>query len=143
MNKDENRDENKGETLASSVLGTAGGAEYTRLTDGDVDAIMERARDNALPFICSADFDERAGLVTVEEHVERPGTFFIDYVADTWRKAEAFCAAVYGAAWALGHFAEVQVRWSDRIGGGLGGSGLVSVYVAAADVMDEDGHAVA
>ena len=123
MNKDEN----------------AGGAKYTRLTDEDIDAIMGLARDNALSFICSADFD---GLVEVEEYDERPGTFFIDYNAETWRKAEAFCAAVCGAAWALGHFAEVQPRWSDNLGDG-GKRRLVSVYVAASDVMDEDGHAVA
>ena len=140
-----NKGENKGETLASSVLGTAGGAEYTRLTDGDVDAIMERAKENALPFICSADFDERAGLVRIEEYGERPGTFFFDYSAETWRKAEAFCAAVCGAAWACGCFAETQTRWSDSLGDG-GDDGkrrLVSVYVAAADVIGEDGHAVA
>ena len=127
MNKDENK----------------GGAKYTRLTAEDINAIMERAREDALPFIDPADFDERAGLIFISEHDERPGTFFVDYVAESWRKAEAFCTAVCGAAWALGCFAEVQIRWSDKIGGGLGGSGLVSVYVAAADVMDETGHAVA
>ena len=135
MNKDENKGKNTG----------ADGAKYTRLTDGDINEIMERAKENAIPFICSADFDERAGLVTVEECDDRPGTFFFDYSAETWRKAEAFCAAVCGAAWALGHFAEVQIRWSDSLGDG-GDDGkrrLVSVYVAAADVMDEDGHAVA
>ena len=132
MNKDENK----------------GGAKYTRLTADDINAIMERARENAAPFIDPADFDGRFGLVTVEEYNERPGTFFVNYSAETWRKAEAFAAAVCGAAWALGHFAEVQTRWRDRIGGAADGRRLVSVYVAAADVMDddvmdEDGHAVA
>ncbi len=120
-----------------------GRAKYTRLTMDDINKIMERAQENALPFICSADFDERAGLVEIEEFCDRPGTFFIDYAAETWRKAEAFQAAVVGAAWALGRYAEVQLRWSDRIGGGLGGTGLVSLYVAAADVIGEDGVAVA
>lgn len=121
------------------------GAKYTRLTMDDIDEILEQAKENALPFICTADFDgrdERGGLIEIEEYDERPGTFFVDYIAETWRKAEAFQAAVCGAAWALGHFAEVQVRWSDRIGGGLNGTGIVSLYVAAADVMDEDGVAV-
>ena len=129
MNKDENKDTN--------------GAKYTRLTVDDINEIMERAREDALPFIFSADFDERAGLIKIEEYDERPGTFFVDFSAETWRKAEAFQAAVYGAAWALGHFAEVQTRWDDRIGGVADGHRLVSLYVSAADVMDEDGHTVA
>ena len=118
------------------------GAKYTRLTVEDIRAILERALENAGPFIDPADFDERAGLIEIEECDERPGTFFFDYSAESWRKAEAFCAAVCGAAWALGHFAEVQIRWSDSLGDD-GKRRLVSVYVAAADVLDEDGHAVA
>ena len=131
---------NKGKNKGKNT--DAGGAKYTRLTCRNIGAILVLARASARPFICSADFD---GLARVEEYVERPGTFFIDYSAETWRKAEAFCAAVCGAAWALGRFAEVQTRWSDNCGDG-GDDGkrrLVSVYVAASDVMDEDGHAVA
>lgn len=121
----------------------ASGAKYTRLTLDDIYAILERAQENAAPFICSADFDERAGLIDIEEDQDRPGTFFVDYSAETWRKAEAFQAAVVGAAWAAGHFAEVQTRWSDDLGDAATGTRRISVYVAAADVTGEDGLAVA
>lgn len=122
---------------------TAAGAKYTRLTLDDIYALLERAQENAAPFICSADFDERAGLIDIEEDQDRPGTFFVDYSAETWRKAEAFQAAVVGAAWAAGHFAEVQTRWADDPGGVADGHRRISVYVAAADVKGEDGLAVA
>lgn len=122
---------------------TAAGAKYTRLTLDDIYALLERAQENAAPFICSADFDERAGLIDIEEDQDRPGTFFVDYSAETWRKAEAFQAAVVGAAWAAGHFAEVQTRWADDLGDAADGHRRISVYVAAADVKGEDGLAVA
>ena len=121
----------------------AAGAKYTRLTLDDIYAILERAQENAAPFICSEDFDERAGLIYIEEDQDRPGTFFVGYSAETWRKAEAFQAAFVGAAWAAGHFAEVQTRWADDLVGVADGHRRVSVYVAAADVKGEDGLAVA
>ena len=117
-----------------------GGAKYTPLTDDDVYKVMEMAFSDLIKDEDIA--DDVAERYEYEEYCDRPGTFFIDYNAETWRKAEAFCAAVCGAAWALGHFAEVQTRWSDNLGDG-GKRRLVSVYVAASDVIDEDGHAVA
>lgn len=116
---------------------------YTPLTTEDIDAIMERAKKNAGPFICHVDFDERAGLVAVEEHEDRPGTFFAEYRAEMWREAAAFQAAVIGAAWALGHFAEAGTTWDEDITGGEDGGRLVGVFIAAGDYMDASGHAVA
>lgn len=119
----------------------AADAKYTPLAAEDIDAILERAEESAGPFICPVDFDERAGLVTVEEHEDIPGTFFAEYRAETWREAAAFQAAVIGAAWALGHFAEANSEWRDNLTDD--GRRLVSVFVAAADYMDAACHAVA
>ena len=128
-NKDENKDTN------------TDGAKYTRLTAEDIGAILERAEENAGPFICKVDFDERAGFFTVEEHDERPGTFFVEYRAKSWRDATAFQAAVIGAAWALGHFAEAGTMWDEGIEDG--GRRLVDVFIAAADYVDAMGCPVA
>lgn len=119
----------------------ASGAKYTRLTVEDIDAVLERAEENAAPFICTVDFDERAGLVAVEGHEDIPGTFFVDYRAETWREAAAFQAAVIGAAWSKGHFAEAGSNWDENLTGGEDdGRRLVSVFVAAADYVDGTGE---
>ena len=78
----------------------------------------------------------------VEEYEEAAGTFFIQYDARTWRDAAAFNAAIIGAAFAAGYFAEPSAKWEDGLDGD-NGCRLVSVFVAAADFMGEDGHAVA
>ncbi len=117
--------------------------KYTPLTVEDIDAILGRAEENAGPFICHVDFDERAGLVRVEEHEDIPGTFFAEYSAETWREAAAFQAAVIGAAWALGHFAEAGTTWGEGIEDGADvGRRLVGVFIAAADYVDATGRTV-
>ena len=56
--------------------------------------------------------------------------------------AAAFNAAIIGQAFALGFYAEPSAKWEDGLDG-ENGCRLVSVFVAAADYMTDDGHAVA
>lgn len=138
------KDKGRTKTVNKNKGKNKGGAKYTRLTVENIRAILDRAAENAGPFICKVDFDERAGLIEISEHDERPGTFFIDYVAETWREAAAFQAAVIGAAWALGHFAEAGFKWNAGVEDGEdGGRRLVDVFIAAADYVDAMGCPVA
>ena len=110
--------------------------EYTRLAVGDVLEILDRARESFSPFVAVADFVNNS---KVEECEDAQGAYFIDFAAKTWREAAAFQAAVIGAAWAAGHFAEVCVEWDDEIVDGR--RRTISVFVAAADYMTDDGRA--
>ena len=86
--------------------------------------------------------DDIAERFEVEEYEEAAGTYFIQYDARTWRDAAAFNAAIIGAAFAAGYYAEPSAKWEDGLDG-ENGCRLVSVFVAAADYMTDDGHAVA
>ena len=62
--------------------------------------------------------------------------------AKTWREAAAFSAAVVGAAFARGLYADVSAKWEDGLGSEVGGR-LIDVFVASADFMANDGKPVA
>jgi len=114
--------------------------KYTRLDIKDVSAIMMTATNELIHNIdLAADID---GTFEVEEYDEADGTYFVQYDAKTWRDAVAFNAAVVGAAFAAGYFAEPSATWDGNLDG-EDGRRLVSVFVAAADYMTEDGRAVA
>ena len=114
--------------------------KYTRLDFEDVGEILAEATDN---LICNEELaDDIAQRFEVEEYEEAAGTFFIQYEARTWRDAAAFNAAIIGQAFVLGRYAEPSAKWEDGLDG-ENGCRLVSVFVAAADYMTDDGHAVA
>lgn len=114
--------------------------KYTRL---DCENIGEIVASATAILVSNPELaDDIAERFEVEEYEEAAGTFFIQYDARTWRDAAAFNAAIIGAAFAAGYFAEPSAKWED----GLDRENdcrLVSVFVAAADFMGEDGHAVA
>lgn len=114
--------------------------KYTRLDFEDVGEIVANATDDlvANPELA----DDIAQRFEVEEYEEAAGTFFIQYEARTWRDAAAFNAAIIGQAFVLGRYAEPSAKWEDGLDG-ENGCRLVSVFVAAADYMTDDGHAVA
>ena len=113
--------------------------KYTRLNCEDVGEIVFAAWHLVANRELADDITQRFGF---EEYEEAAGTFFIQYNARTWRDAAAFNAAIIGAAFAAGYFAEPSAKWEDGLDG-ENGCRLVSVFVAAADFMGEDGHAVA
>ena len=114
--------------------------KYTRLDFEDVGEIIANATDDlvANPELA----DDISEKFEVEEYEEAAGTFFIQYDARTWRDAAAFNAAIIGQAFALGCYAEPSAKWEDGLDN-ENGCRLVSVFVAAADYMTDDGHAVA
>jgi hypothetical protein len=115
--------------------------KYTRLDCEDMGAILADATTSFVRDpVLADDIIERS---EVEEYEEAAGTFFIQYSAKTWRDAAAFNAAIIGAAFAAGYFAEPSATWDGELTSDDGTRRLVSVFVAAADFMDEDGHAVA
>ena len=114
--------------------------KYTRLDFDDVGEIVANATEN---LVASRELvDDICAKFEVEEYEEAAGTFFIQYDARTWRDAVAFNAAMIGQAFALGRYAEPSAKWEDGLDG-ENGCRLVSVFVAAADYMTDDGHAVA
>lgn len=114
--------------------------KYTRLDCDDVGEIVANATENLVANRELA--DDITERFEVEEYEEAAGTYFIQYDARTWRDAAAFNAAIIGAAFSAGYFAEPSAKWDDGLDG-ENGCRLVSVFVAAADFMDENGHAVA
>ena len=112
--------------------------EYTRL---DVGYVAEIVTDAANIIYDRALADEISDECEVEEYEDAPGTYFIQYAARTWRDAAAFNAAIIGAAFASGYFAEPSAKWEDELKAD-DGRRHVSVFVAAADYMTDDGHAV-
>ena len=112
--------------------------EYTRL---DVEYVAEIVTDAARIIYDRALADEITDEFEVEEYEEAPGTYFIQYAARTWRDAADFNAAIIGAAFESGYFAEPSVKWEDEIDC-ENGRRIVSVFVADADYMTDDGHAV-
>ena len=114
--------------------------KYTRLDFEDVGEIIANATDDLVANRELA--DDICARFEVEEYEEAAGTFFIQYDARTWRDAQAFTAAMIGEAFALGYYAEPSAKWEDGLDN-ENGCRLVSVFVAAADYMTDDGHAVA
>ena len=113
--------------------------KYTRLDFEDIGEIVAQAETL---FASDETYEDVFEKFEVEEYEEADGTFFIQYDARTWRDAAAFNAAIIGQAFALGYFAEPSAKWEDGLDG-ENGCRLVSVFVAAADFMTDDGHAVA
>lgn len=113
--------------------------KYTRLTTEEIGEIVATATTNLVPYTdLDADIRER---YEVEEYEDAAGTFFfIEYEAKTWRDAATFTAAMIGQAFAFGYFAEASAKWEDNLKGD-DGRRLVSVFVADADYMSDDGHA--
>ena len=113
--------------------------KYTLLDCENIGEIVANATANlvANPELA----DDIREKFEVEEYDEAAGTFGIQYYARTWREAAAFNAAIIGAAFALGYFAEPSAEWEDGLDG-ENGCRLVSVFVAAADYMSDDGRAV-
>lgn len=113
--------------------------KYTRLDCEDVAEIVANATVNLVANHELA--DDISEKFEIEEYEEAAGTFFIQYDAKTWRDAATFSAVMIGEAFAAGYFAEPSAKWEDGLDG-ENGCRLVSVFVAAADFMDENGHAV-
>jgi len=114
--------------------------KYTRLDFEDVGEIVAEATTGLIRNEELA--DDITQRFEVEEYEEAAGTYFIQYEARTWRDAAAFNAAIIGQAFVFGRYAEPSAKWEDGIDGD-NGCRLVSVFVAAADYMTDDGHAVA
>lgn len=113
--------------------------KYTLLDCEDIGEIIAQAET------LFADADTYADVCAnfeVEEYEEAAGTFFIQYDAKTWRDAAAFNAAMIAQAFELGYYAEPSAKWEDELDN-ENGRRYVSVFVAAADYMTDDGHAVA
>ena len=113
--------------------------KYTRLDCEDIGEIVSQAETL---FASDELYDDVCEKFEVEEYEEAAGTFFIQYDARTWRDAVAFNAAIIGAAFAAGYFAEPSAKWEDGLDS-ENGCRLVSVFVTAADFMNDNGHAVA
>lgn len=114
--------------------------EYTRL---DCEDIGEIVADATRYLVSDANLAaEISETFEVEEYEDAAGTFFIEYDAKTWRDAATFNAAIIGQAFAFGYFAEPSAKWEDELKAD-DGRRHVSVFVAAADYMTDDGHAVA
>lgn len=114
--------------------------EYTHLYSKDMGEIVADATYN---FVANRELaDDITDRFEVEEYEDADGTFFIEYDARTWRDAAAFTAAIIGQAFAFGYFAEPSAKWEDELKAD-DGRRHVSVFVAAADYMTDDGHAVA
>jgi len=112
--------------------------KYTRLTIENIGDIISDATANLIHDTkLATEIDE---TFEVEESEESPGTYFIQYEAKTWRDAAAFNAAIIGQAFAAGYFADPSARWEDELTGD-NGRRLVSVFVAAANYMDDNGRA--
>ena len=118
---------------------TATTKDYTRLDCENIAVIVTDATDLIHDRDLAHDISD---TFEVEEYEEADGTFFIQYKAKTWRDAAAFNAAIIGEAFAAGYFAEPSAKWEDGLDS-ENGLRLVSVFVAAADYMTDDGHAVA
>lgn len=124
-------------TTETNTAATA--KEYTHLDFEAICEIVANATENLVSNSYLA--DDISDTFGVDEHEDAAGTFFIDYDAKTWRDAAAFTAAIIGQAFAFGYFAEPSVKWEDELNTG-DGRRHVSVFVAAADFMTDDGHAV-
>lgn len=119
---------------------TTAAKKYTRL---DCEDIGEIVADATRYLVSDANLAaEISDTFEVEEYKEAAETYFIQYDARTWRDAAAFNAAIIGQAFAFGYFAEPSAKWEDELESD-DGRRLVSVFVAAADYMTDDGYAVA
>lgn len=114
------------------------GAKYTPIARERVEEVLEDAADA----VYSLDLGERIGdEAEVDEHEDNPGTWFVSFRAETWREAAAFSAAVVGAAFSRGLYADVSAGWNIGLECEDGGR-IIDVFVAAADFMTDDGKPV-
>lgn len=114
--------------------------KYTRLTVENIGEIIAEATTELVSDAYLA--DDISDTFEIEEYDEAAGTYFIIYAAEDERAARIFNAAIIGTASVMGYFAEPSERWEDEHDAD-NGRRAVSVFVAAADFMGEDGHAVA
>lgn len=114
--------------------------KYTRLTVENIGEIIAEATTELVSDTYLA--DDISDTFEIEEYDEAAGTYFITYAAEDERAARIFNAAIIGTASVMGYFAEPSAKWEDGLDS-ENGCRLVSVFVAAADYMTDDGHAVA
>lgn len=132
-----NENEKRGEAAAKQDP-QGNGAKYTPLGYEAVRAVIEDAADGG--FADDALAERVREEAEVEEVEECPGTWNISFYAKTWREDVAFTAAVIGAAFARGLFAE-EAAWPREREDDLD-KGLVGVFVTAADYVTDDGTPV-
>lgn len=133
MNNENTNHEN---TKAAATDNAANAAKYTRLPFRRAVAVLDDAAEGGF-------FDERLAERVREEAVideceDNPGTWFVWWRAKTWREAAAFAAAIVGAAFARGLYADPSEGWDTGLASEDGGR-FVDVFVAAADFMTDDG----
>lgn len=115
------------------------GGKYTRLRSCTVMDIIQDAADGGFRDI---DLAERVREeAEIEESENTPGTWFIGFCAKTWREAAAFNAAIVGAAFARGLYADPSLGWDIGLECVDGGR-EVDVFVAAANFMTDNGKPV-
>lgn len=137
--KNENENENKG-TKAAAKQNTQEAAEkYTRLPFRRVVEVLEDAVDAG--FFAEGLAERVREEAEIAESEDYPGTWFVCWRAKTWREAAAFAAAVVGAAFASGYYADPSAGWDTELAAKDGGR-FVDVFVASADFMTEDGKPV-
>ena len=112
--------------------------KYTRLTIENIGDIISDATANLIhDKNLATEIDE---TFEVEESEESPGTYFVEYEAKTWRDAVAFKAAIIGQAFAFGYYADASAEWEHELVGMDKKRRHVSVFVAAADYMRDNGR---
>lgn len=140
MKNENTKAENKKRGEAAAKQDPQGdGAKYTPLAFARAVAVLHDAADGGFRDI---DLAERVREeAEVEESEDNPGTWFVSWHAKTWREAAAFTAAVVGAAFARGYYADVSAGWGVGLMCEDGGRD-VDVFVASADFMTDDGRPV-
>lgn len=140
----ENGNEKRGEAAAKqNTQGVAAkqnpqgnGATYTRLAFLRAVGVLNDAADMGF---YNENLAERVREeAVIDESEDYPGTWFVCWRAKTWREAAAFAAAIVGAAFARGYYADPSAGWDTELAAKDGGR-FVDVFVASADFMTDDG----
>ena len=133
MNENANNENTKADAKDRFVPAAA---KYTRLPFLRAVGVLNDAADCGF---FDDDLAERVREEAVVDEVEDcPGTWFVCWRAKTWREAAAFAAAIVGAAFARGYYADPSAGWDTGLAAKDGGR-FVDVFVAASDFMMDDG----
>ena len=140
MKNENDKNENKKRGEAAAKQNPQGdGAKYTELAFARaVDVLHDAADEGFFDIDLAERIREEA---EVEESEDHSGAWFVCWHAKTWREAAAFSAAVVGAAFARGLYAETSAGWNIGLMCEDGGRD-VDVFVASADFMTDDGKPV-
>lgn len=140
MKNENDKNENKKRGEAAAKQNPQGdGAKYTPLAFARAVDVLHDAADGGFRDI---DLAERVlEEAEIEESEDNPGTWFVCWHAKTWREAAAFSAAIVGAAFARGLYADVSADWNIGLAAKDGGR-LIDVFVSSADFMTDDGKPV-